>query len=89
MNDLARILQNFGTGISRDRRREKLLRALAPYAFDGTETHRIVDLELRGLENQIAASNIRHANVSQYRDCVPVDAAVEVIAELLERGELV
>ena len=89
MSNVNSIFQNYNAALCRDLRAEKLRRALAPYAFDGTETHRIVDLELRGLENQIAASNIRHANVSQYRDCVPVDAAVEVIAELLERGELV
>jgi hypothetical protein len=89
MSNLARILQNYGAVISRDQRREKLLRALQPFLFDGTECHRVVNAELRGPENEITASNIRHAIVSQYCNCVPIDCVVEVITGLLDRGELV
>ena len=63
---------------------EKLRRALTPYAFDGTEIHRVVDLELRGLELEIVASNIRHAIVSQYRQTVPLEVVIGIVATLAE-----
>jgi hypothetical protein len=69
-----------------DARAQRRLRALAPYIFDGTEVHRVVNLELRGLENEIAASNIRHAIQSQYRNTIPVDVVIEIVG-LLQQGE--
>jgi hypothetical protein len=89
MGNLAKILQNYSTGISKDQRLAKLLSALEPFCFDGTELHRVIDSELRGLANEIAASNIRHANLAQYSDCVPVDVVLEIVFKLLEDGELV
>ena len=85
MSNLARILQNYGAGISRDQRREKLLRALQPFVFDGTECHRVVNAELRGPEYELAASNIRHAIQCQYHDTVSLDA---VLMALIETEEL-
>jgi hypothetical protein len=67
----------------------ELLRALARYAFDGTELHRAVDRELRGPENEIVAAALKHAIVAQYRDTIPLDAAIEIVIGLLDRGELV
>jgi hypothetical protein len=88
MNNLARILQNYSAGISRDQRVAKLLRALEPFCFDGTECHHVINAELRGLENELVASNLRHANVSQYRDCAPLDAVINVVLTLQENGDL-
>jgi hypothetical protein len=68
-------------------RYERLLRKLAQHSFDGSEVHRVVERELRGPENEIAASNIRHAIIAQYRDTVPLDAVIEVVAELFDKGE--
>jgi hypothetical protein len=75
---------NSAAALCRDQFAEKLRRALAPFCFDGTECHGVINAELRGPENEPAASNIRHANVSQYRDTIPRDAV-----KLLEDGELV
>jgi hypothetical protein len=66
---------------------EWLLRRLTKHSFDGSEVHGVVERELRGPENEIAASAIRHAIVAQYRETIPVDAVVEIIAELLDKGE--
>lgn len=65
-----------------------LLRALARHAFDGAELHRAVDRELGDHENAIAAANLKHAIVSQYRDTIPIDAAVEIVIALIDKGEL-
>ena len=70
-----------------DSRAEKLRRALEPYLFDGTEAHRVINAELPGLEHERAASNIRHAVVSQFHDTIPLDAVIEIVA-LLKTEEL-
>ena len=88
MGNLAKILQNYQAGISKDQRLEKLYRALAPYLFDGSECSRTINAELPGPENEIAASNIRHANLAQFCDCVPVDIILEVVGKLLDEGKL-
>ena len=63
-------------------------RILAPFTFDGSECHRVIDAELRGSpENEFAASNIRHANVSQYQGTVPVDAVVETVLKFAENED--
>ena len=49
---------------------------------------RAINAELRGSENEIAASNLRHATTSQYRDTVPVDAVIEIVSKLLDEGKL-
>ena len=67
---------------------EKLRNALEPFCFGGTECHGVVNVELRGPENEIAASNIRHAIVAQYHDTVPLDAMIEIIGKLFDDGEL-
>jgi hypothetical protein len=74
----------YAAAIGRDQRVAKLLLACC---FDGSECHDVVNAELRGPENEIAASNIRHAIVSQYRDTIPLDIVVEIVAGLLEKGE--
>jgi hypothetical protein len=84
MPNLAKILQNYQAGIGKDQRLEKLHRALERFSFDGTELHCTINAELRGPENEIAASNIRHAVLSQYRDTIPRDAVIEVVDKFLE-----
>jgi hypothetical protein len=64
---------------------EKLRRALEPFTFDGTEIFRTIDIELPGPENEIAAANLRHAALAQYRDCIPRDAVLEVVCRAVER----
>jgi hypothetical protein len=81
-------LQNFSAAICRDQRVAKLLRTLAPFVFDGSETFRTINAELRNPEDETVASAIRHAVLSQYRDTVPIDAAIEIVGRLLEDGEL-
>jgi uncharacterized membrane protein len=80
--------QEYNRQICRHARDERLLRLLAQCTFDGAELHRVVDRELRGPENEIAAANLKHAIVSQYHDTIPLDAAIEIIAGLLDKGEL-
>ena len=81
-------LENFSASVCRDQFAEKLLRALEPFCFDGTECHRVVNAELQGPEHEIAASNIRHANLAQYRDTIPIDAVIEIVGKLLDEGKL-
>jgi hypothetical protein len=69
-------------------REERLLRVLTRCAFDGTELHRVVEHELWGLENEIAAANLKHAIRAQYQGTIPLDAAIAIVAELLDDGEL-
>ena len=88
MSNLARIFQNYGAGISRDQRLEKLLRALEPFLFDGSECFRTINAELSGPEHEIAASNIRHAVLSQYRNCASADIILEIVGKLLDEGKL-
>jgi hypothetical protein len=78
--------RNFGRAVCHDQLLEKLRLALLPHTLDGTECHRTINTELRGVENEIAASNIRHANVTQYRGCVSLGAAIEVIGKMIEDG---
>jgi hypothetical protein len=80
------IFKKYGAAICRDQLDEKLRRALAPFTFDGTENHHIIGAELRGLEFEISASNIRHANVAQFGGCVPLDATINVLAKMIEDG---
>jgi hypothetical protein len=67
---------------------EKLIGAAASITFDGTEIFAVVDSQLHDPELALAAAAIRHAILSQYRGCVPVDAIVEIVGRLLEDGEL-
>jgi hypothetical protein len=82
------VFQKYAEQMERDQHLARLLRAIARYAFDGTELHRTVNAELHGLENEITASNLRHAIKAQYRDTVPLDAVIEIVGKLLENGEL-
>ena len=67
---------------------DKIISALERVTFDGSECHAVVNTELKNPEHEIAASNIRHAILSQYRDTVLVDAVIEIVGRLLEDGEL-
>jgi hypothetical protein len=81
--------ENFGTMCIADQLRVEALRAaLERFAFDGTEIHIVINAELRGLEHEHAAENIRHAVVTQYSGCVPLDAALELFLILHENGKL-
>jgi hypothetical protein len=66
---------------------EKIISALKRVTFDGTECHGVINAELRGPENEVAASNIRHVNVSQYQGTVPVDAVVETVLKFAENED--
>jgi hypothetical protein len=88
ISPMNKFFRNYGAAICRDQFAAKLLRALEPFCFDGTELHRVIDSELRGPENEIAASNLRHASTSQYGGCIPADAIVEVVGKLLDEGKL-
>ena len=85
---LAQAFKNYGEAVNADQRIQRLLDALTPYLFDGTETFRTINAELRDPENEIAASNIRHAVLSQYRNCASADIIVEIISKLLDEGKL-
>jgi hypothetical protein len=76
--------QNFSAADCGDQLAEKLRRLLEPFCFDGTECHSVINAELRGPENEVAASNIRHVNVSQYQDTAPIDVVIEVVGKWLE-----
>ena len=88
MSDLGQLFKDYGAGISRDQRLEKLLRALEPFLFDGSECFRTINAELSGPEHEIAASNIRHANLAQFCGCAPIDIILEVVGKLLDEGKL-
>jgi hypothetical protein len=61
-------------------------KVLKPHCFDGTEVHRVVDQELRGLENEAAAKKIKRAIEAQYRNTVSLETAVEQIGEFFDLG---
>jgi hypothetical protein len=89
MPEFKTIFRNYSAAICRDQRRvEELRRALEPFCFDGSECDHVINAELRGLENEIAASAIRHSVLSQYRDTIPRDAVLELVLRLRENGEL-
>jgi hypothetical protein len=79
------VFQKYAEQSERDQRLARLLRAITRHAFDGTELHGVVNASLPGLENELIASNLRHAILAQYRDTVPLDV---VIVALLETEEL-
>jgi hypothetical protein len=66
----------------------ELRRALVQHAFDGCECHSIIRRELRGLELEAASSSIQYAVRARFRDCVPIDVAIEVVGKLFDDGEL-
>jgi hypothetical protein len=52
--------RTFGAAMCRDQEfAQRLLGALEPFTFDGTEIHRVIDAELRGPENEIENSRNR------------------------------
>ena len=81
---LAAIFQTYGEKLCTDLLREQLRQ----FTFDGSECHAVVNTELKNPEHAIAASNIRHAILSQYRDTVPVDVVIEIVSKLLDEGKL-
>ena len=87
MSNINPIFQNYNAALCRGLYAEKLHRALAQFTFDGTELHRVIDRELRGPENEIVASNLKHAAKAQYQGTIPIDAAIEIFAGLLDEGE--
>ena len=88
MSDSKTIFQDYGRAVCRDQRVAKLLAAFKPFLFDGSECFRTINAELPGPENEIAASNIRHANLAQYRDCIPADVVLEIVTKLLDEEKL-
>jgi hypothetical protein len=81
-------LDLFGQNIAVDVPEEELRHALQAYAFDGTELHHVVDRALPGLENERAATIIKHAIQAKYSNSITIDAAVERVMTLLEKREL-
>jgi hypothetical protein len=69
-------------------RKEKLRRAFAPYCLDGTEIHCAIDHTLPGLENEIAATRIKGAAEAKYHDTIRFDIVIEIVAGLLDEGEV-
>jgi hypothetical protein len=67
---------------------DKIISALERVTFDGSECHAVVNTELKNPEHEIAASNIRHAILSQYRDTVPVDVVIEIVLKLADEGRI-
>jgi hypothetical protein len=84
MNDIGAILLRHAAQVCGLAREDKLRRAFAPHAFDGSELHHEIDHELRGLENEVAAANIKRAVAAKYRNAIPTDAVIEIVAKLME-----
>jgi hypothetical protein len=63
--------------------RRELLRA----AFDGTEAHAEIDVAFEGDPNPNRRKAVKHAVTKQYRNTIPIDVAIEVVARR-DRGEL-
>ena len=64
-----------------------LLDRLAQHSFDGTEIFRVIEREFPGPDHEISMSAIRHALIAQYRNTVPIDVVIEIIAGILDDGE--
>jgi len=82
------IFRNYGNQMGDFLRANKLYHLLIAHAHDGTEAYRVVDQELRGLENQSAAVKIKRALLQQYRGTIPIHAAVELVMVALKKGQL-
>ena len=74
--------------IDRDQRMARALRMLEQHTLDGTETFRTIAIECRGIENAAAETNIRHAVLATYRNTVPVDLVLEILAGLLDSEDV-
>jgi hypothetical protein len=81
------IFEDYSEQMSDFVRANKLYCVFIAHAHDGTEVYSVVDQELRDIEHQSAATRIERA-LLQYRDCIPVHAAVELVCKLRESGEL-
>jgi hypothetical protein len=64
---------------------EKPRRALEAVSYDGTEVHRVVDRELRGLELETAAKEIKRAVEQKLSNTIPIDAVIEFICKFFPR----
>jgi hypothetical protein len=82
------ILQGYSERTCRMLRREKLRRAFTPYCLDGTEIHCVIDHALPGLENETAATRIKGAAEAKYQDTIRLDIVIEIVAGLLDEGEV-
>lgn len=86
--NIAEVLLGWSQKMCDASRTEKLHRALAPHAYDGTELHHQIDRELPGIENALLAAAIKEHIAKKYHNTVRVDAATEVFLKLLEDGGL-
>jgi len=82
------LFQKYAALVCRDQHREKLRRLLAQYAYDGSEIHGAIDRASPGLELELAATKIKAAIEAKYKDSIPLDAVIEIVAETLNGGEL-
>jgi hypothetical protein len=67
---------------------ERLRRVLERHCHDGSETHHVVDHELRGLDHGTAAANIKRAVKAKYQNTISIDAVIEIVVNLADDGEL-
>jgi hypothetical protein len=88
MSELETILEDYARQMCGSLHADELYRTLLAAAFDGTEAYRTIDLALRGLDNESAVVKIKHA-LAQYKDTIPVRAAIEIMMTLLEKGGVV
>jgi hypothetical protein len=63
---------------------ERLRRALAEHALDGTEIHHVIDRALPGLEHAVAAATIKAEIKARYSNSISIDIAIEMVLALLE-----
>jgi hypothetical protein len=76
--------QDYGAGICRDQRHEKLHRLFEAHCFNGTEIAGVIDRALPGLENVVAAKTIKAASKSYYAGSIPIDVVIELVDQAIE-----
>jgi hypothetical protein len=81
MNAFEKLFQNYGERLCAYLQAEKLHRALAAHCHDGTEVRRVIDRELRGLENEEAVAVIKRSVEATYCDTITIDTAVEIVMQ--------
>ena len=86
--DLDKILRAHSKKLVDDLRVGKLRRAFGQHCNDGTELHFIVNSAIPLGPAAAAAKRIKEAIEAKYRDTIPIDVAIGLVLDLLEREEI-
>jgi hypothetical protein len=85
--DLDKIPRAHSKKLVDDLRAEKLRRAFAVHAYDGSECHAVISQTIP-FGHAAAAKRIKEANDARYANTIPTETAIELVLILVEKGEI-